>query len=317
MLNSARPGYRAILYALATITFWSTVATAFKLSLGYLGFLPLVFYSSLVSALVLGLLCLAQGKLVQLRAWKRVDFLRSAGLGLLNPALYYLLLFRAYELLPAQEAQVLNFTWPIVLTLMGVVFLGQRLGFLSLLAITVSFLGVAIIATRGELMSMRFSNLQGVSLALASTLIWAAYWIVNQTEKRDPLLRLLVNFTAGTFWMAMLMQFTGQWQLPGLEALAGAVYIGLFEMSLAFFCWFQALRLTINTSLLNNMIFLTPFGSLLVISLVLKEPIYPSTLAGLGLIIISIFTQKMLSARRAGTRIVGQQGGSNRRNEED
>jgi drug/metabolite transporter (DMT)-like permease len=218
---------------------------------------------------------------------------------LLNPALYYLILFRAYELLPAQEAQVLNFIWPIVLTLLGAVFLRQRLSLASLMAILVSFFGVVIIATRGDVQSMQFSNPAGVVLALISTLVWASYWLINQTEQRDPLLRLFVNFVAGVAWMAILMSVSGQWQIPVAGAMAGALYIGLFEMSLAFFCWFQALRLSENISLLNNMIFLTPFGSLLVIFLVLKEPVYPSTLIGLMLIITSIVLQKLVTKNRA------------------
>ena len=95
--------------------------------------------------------------------------------------------------------------------------------------------------------------------------------------------------------MAILMTLTDQWQMPVSGAMMGAMYIGMFEMSLAFFCWFQALRLSTNISLLNNMIFLTPFGSLLVIFWVLKEPIYPSTLIGLSLIISSILIQKLLA----------------------
>ena len=114
------------------------------------------------------------------------------------------------------------------------------------------------------------------------------------------MLRLFVNFVAGVAWMAILMSVSEQWQIPVVEALAGAVYIGLFEMSLAFFCWFQALRLSENISLLNNIIFLTPFGSLLVIFLVLKEPVYPSTLIGLMLIIISIILQKLVTKNSAG-----------------
>ena len=288
---------QGLAFAMMAIIFWSTVATAFKLSLAYLSFLPLVFYASLVSTAVLAVLCAVTGKLDQLKSWHKVDYVRSMLLGAFNPVLYYLILFRAYELLPAQEAQVLNFTWPIVLTVLGAIFLGQRLSLVSMAAIGVSFVGVTIIATRGELLSLSFSNATGVSLALFSTLIWAGYWVVNQTEQRDPLLRLFINFVAGTVWMAIILTLTGEWDLPGRYGLMGAAYIGLFEMSLAFFCWFQALRLSTNVSLLNNMIFLTPFGSLLVISWVLKEPIYPSTLLGLGLISASILIQKLASRR--------------------
>lgn len=285
---------RAVIFAGMTILFWSTAATAFKLSLAYIGFLPLVFYASLASMCVLGLLCVISGQISTLQEWKRSDYIRSIFLGALNPCLYYVLLFRAYELLPAQEAQVLNFTWPIVLTLLGVIFLGQRLSFTSMLAICASFLGVAIVATRGDILGLQFSNIAGVVLALSSTLVWGVYWLINQTDTKAPLLRLFVNFVAGVIWVAILLTLTGNWMMPGINATMGAMYIGLFEMSLAFFCWFQALQLARNVSLLNNMIFLTPFGALLVIWLVLGEPILPSTLLGLFLISGSILFQKWM-----------------------
>ena len=41
----------------------------------------------------------------------RRDWQQSLLPGLLNPCLYYLVLFKAYELLPAQQAQALNYSW--------------------------------------------------------------------------------------------------------------------------------------------------------------------------------------------------------------
>ena len=298
-MNNAIAGApsKAIGFAAMTILFWSTSATAFKLSLAHLNFLLLVFYAALASMLVLGFLCVVLGKIKQLRSWKRLDYSRSLLLGALNPGLYYIVLFKAFDLLPAQEAEVLNFTWPIVLTLLGAVFLRQQLSFTDMLAICVSFVGVAIVASHGDLVNFQFSNAMGVVLALGSTLVWAVYWLVNQTETKDSLLRLFTNFTAGVIWLAVLISLTDSWALPSVKGLAGAIYIGLFEMSLAFFCWFQALKLARNVSLLNNMIYLTPFASLGVIWWVLDEPIFPSTWLGLGLISGSILFQGWMQNR--------------------
>ncbi|MDA1302428.1 MAG: EamA family transporter, partial [Proteobacteria bacterium] len=69
------------------------------------------------------------------------------------------------------------------------------------------------------------------------------------------------------------------------SGLAGAVYIGLIEMSLAFLAWSHALRRSVNTSRVNNLIFLSPFISLILINQVLGEAIYPTTFLGLGLIV--------------------------------
>ena len=74
--------------------------------------------------------------------------------------------------------------------------------------------------------------------------------------------------------------------------LGAAVYIGIFEMGLAFLCWSQALRLAENTSRVSNLIFLAPFLSLLLIHYVLGEPIYTSTFIGLGVIVGGLLLQK-------------------------
>ena len=81
---------QAYLYAAVTVLFWSTVATAFKLSLRHVGADVLVFYSSLVSVLVLLCITLATGRIGQLRDWSIGDLRTSLCLGFLNPFLYYL-----------------------------------------------------------------------------------------------------------------------------------------------------------------------------------------------------------------------------------
>jgi EamA domain-containing membrane protein RarD len=52
---------KAYLCGLAAVCLWSTVATAFKLSLRHLGPEPLLFYASLTSVLVLALILAFQG----------------------------------------------------------------------------------------------------------------------------------------------------------------------------------------------------------------------------------------------------------------
>src|SRR5690554_8078229 len=93
-------------------------------------------------------------------------FLRSAFYGAVNPFLYYIVLFNAYSLLPAQEAQALNYTWPIMLSLLAVPLLKQKIGVKNVVAIGISFVGVFIIVTGGDLISLSFINGSGVLLGL-------------------------------------------------------------------------------------------------------------------------------------------------------
>ncbi|MCV5334478.1 DMT family transporter, partial [Escherichia coli] len=66
-------------------------------------------------------------------------------LGLINPLAYYLILFKAYDLLPASQAQAINYSWAITLTLMAAVFLGQKIRGKDWIACGFSYLGVIVI----------------------------------------------------------------------------------------------------------------------------------------------------------------------------
>ena len=283
---------QAYLYAGVTVLFWSTVATAFKLSLRHVNADALVFYSSLVSVVVLLCITLATGRLGQLREWRIGDFSASLCLGFLNPFLYYHVLFRAYDLLPAQEALTLNFIWPMVLALFSILLLRQPISVRAVVAMAVSFSGVVTIATRGNPLGLNLANPQGVALALASTLIWTLYWIYGVKDARDPVTRLLVNFVFGCGLSGGYLWLSGSLETPEPLGLAGAAYIGTFEMGIAYVTWLQALKLSRTTAQVGQLIYLTPFLSLLVISLFVGEPIYPSTVAGLALIIGGIALQR-------------------------
>ena len=118
---------QAYIYAILAVLIWSTVASAFKISLRYLDFLQLLFYASIVSIIILLIILLIQNKAVLLKKYSKKDYLHSALLGFLNPFMYYVVLFKAYSLLPAQEAQPLNYTWPIMLVLLAFPLLKQKI----------------------------------------------------------------------------------------------------------------------------------------------------------------------------------------------
>jgi drug/metabolite transporter (DMT)-like permease len=289
---------KAYLYGLLTVFFWSTVASAFKLSLKYLDYLQLLLYSSTVSILVLTGILLLQGKGRRLFSCSGRAYLRSLMLGFLNPFLYYTVLFKAYDLLPAQEAQPLNYTWAITLTLLSIPLLNQRIGVKDIVAVFVSYSGVLVISSHGHLLSFRFSNPVGAALALGSTVIWALYWIYNTKDDRDPVVGLLLNFVFGLPWVvAACLVFSTLW-ISNIRGLLGAVYVGIFEMGITFVLWLSALKLSENTAKVGNLIFMSPFLSLVFIHYLVGEDILPSTFVGLMLIVAGLIIQQLSVGRR-------------------
>ena len=124
---------QSLIYALSAVFFWSTVATAFKITLEGMHYSQLLFYSSLSSSIALGFIVRKEKGVLQIFSSK------SMVLGFLSPFLYYLLLFNAYTLLPAQEAQPLNFTWPIVLSLFSVLFLKEKINLKIIIGLISAF----------------------------------------------------------------------------------------------------------------------------------------------------------------------------------
>lgn len=282
----------AYLYAGMAILLWSTVASAFKLSLRYLDPLQLLLYANAVSVVVLFAVLAGQRRLHLLARYERRDLLRLAALGTLNPFLYYIVLFRAYDLLPAQQAQPLNFTWAITLALLSVPLLGQRIGMKAFAALFVSYAGVVTIATEGDILGLHFTSLPGVAFALGSTVIWALYWIYNTRDTGDPVAALFVGFC---FSLPLITVTTLVFSTPvvnGWQGLAGAAYVGAFEMGISFVFWLQALRHSTTTAKVGNLIFLAPFLSLVFIHFLVGEEIVAATYVGLVLIVAGNIIQQ-------------------------
>jgi drug/metabolite transporter (DMT)-like permease len=286
---------KAYVYGITAVFFWSTAASAFKVTLRYLDFLELLFFSSIASILVLFLVLLLQKKLSLLKDYSAGDYFRSVMLGLLNPFLYYVVLFKAYSLLPAQEAQPLNYTWSIMLVLLSIPLLKQKIGWKSILAILISYLGVFIISTRGDILGFTFSNPIGVSLALGSSVIWALFWIYNIKDQRDEVAKLFLNFSFGFVFILIAILLSSGIKMPGTTGIAGAVYVGVFEMGITFVFWLKALKLSRTTAQVSNLIYLSPFLSLVLIHFIVGETIMLSTIVGLVFIVAGIIMQQRVS----------------------
>ena len=289
---------KAYLYASLAVTMWSTVGAAFKLTLRYVDPAQMLWFASFVSILVLALILIIQGKASELLRQSPKDLLRSSYLGVLNPFLFYLVLFTSYDLLLTQEAVVINFSWPITITILSILILGQKITYKSFIAILVSFAGIVIIAFKGDFTALEFTNPLGVALALLSTVIWAFFWILNVKDRRDETVKLLLNFISGFIIITVYILITGRAVIPSWQAVAGTVYIGLFEMGVAYVLWLKGLTMSSTTDKVSILIFLAPFVSLVIINLAVGEAILPSTLVGLVFIVGGILLQRYWLRRR-------------------
>ncbi len=283
---------RAVKLGLGAVMLWSTVATAFSLSLQYLTPLQLVTLATFFSWCFFAIRLSAPERWSALRVTSSKA--RATGLlvGWLNPGLYYLVLFAAYDRLPAQEAMAINYSWGITLALLAAPLLRQRLSSGALLAACISYSGIVVIATRGAPLSLDFAQPLGVGLALLSTLLWSLYWVINTRLSLDPEVNLFLNFSGALPLLLALLWWSGT-PFPALwQGWAGGLYVGLFEMGLAFVLWMGAMKATTSTLRISSLIFLSPPLSLVLIWVIAGEPVKATTLIGLMLILFGLWLQR-------------------------
>jgi drug/metabolite transporter (DMT)-like permease len=284
---------KAYLFAGLTILCWVTVPTAFKIALRYQDNFQLLLTAAFISTLIFGGVLIARGQ------WKTVfrlsakEYLFSALLGFLNPFAYYLVLFKAYSILPGQVAQPLNMIWPIVLVLISIPLLKQKISIRSIFALLISFSGIFFISSQGGRGNFSVEQIPGVLLALGSSVIWAFFWILNVKDKRDEILKLFLNFFFGLIFLLASMPVFGKTFPSFPEAYLSGIYVGVFEMGIAFIFWMKALQLTESTDKISNLIYIDPFLSLFFIHYIAGEKIYFTTPIGLALVVTGIIVQKI------------------------
>lgn len=288
---------KAIAFAGIAVLCWSTVATMFKIALSCYSLLEVLLIASFTSFIVFGLVALFQNKFTQLVTLKGRDWGMAALMGLLNPVAYYLVLFKAYSLLPAHVAQPVNYSWPIILVVLLAIVNRQPISKLKLLGLAISLAGVVTISMASGGDGGEGLPMGGLLIAFLSACLWAVYWIINSRNQRmDSILLFMLSFFFGTLYMIVLTLFFPL-HVGTTQGILSSVYIGLFEMSIPFIFFGMASKMSKNSVLVNQLCYLSPFMSLLLIHWVLREEIHFSTYVGLLLIVLGIFFNEYIVGR--------------------
>lgn len=280
---------KAVALAIAAVLSWSTVATAFKVALSYLTHFEMLLVASITSLLIFAVVLTVQRKWHLVKALSHRTWGYFAFLGLLNPVAYYLVLFKSYDLLPAQIAQPVNYIWPVLLVVLLALFTKQPIPAKKYIGMLVSLGGLIIISAGGKQITDTGIPPIGLALGVMSALLWATYWMVNNRnkDKADATVACFMSFLFGSLYLGLGALIVGV-NLNTLPGVLSGMYVGAFEMGIPFICFGLAIRKTTNPALINQLCYLSPFLSLFFVSTILGEPIVPTTYIGLILIVAGI-----------------------------
>ncbi len=283
-----RDSNKAIVYTAIAVLSWSTVATAFKITLRHFTYFEMLLVASFAALLVFAGALTVQKKWQSIRALTAGQWKQLAIIGALNPVAYYLVLFKSYDLLPAQVAQPINYSWPIVLLILLAVFAHQPIPKMKYIGMVFSLGGVALISLGTGSIGGQQLSVPGLLLGFLSAFLWGGYWMLNNRNRQiDSSVVLFVSFLFGSFYL-LIGSFWMNVDLVSTAGLLSATYVGVFEMGIPFVCFGLAIRKTNNPALVNQLCYLSPFLSLFLISTVLGEKIVFTTYCGLFLIVFGI-----------------------------
>lgn len=277
------------LFAGVSILFWSTLAVTAKLLLESVNNIQLLCLSSLFAGLVLLVMNIVTGKIKILKNFCLKDYFVIALRGLPGIFLYHIFYYAGAERLPASQAFIINYMWPIMSVVFACIILKEKMTLRTGVAIALSFIGVAIV-TGAELLHFNKNMLAGATLCLLGAISYGLFTTLNQKKNYDKCISMMINFFVAFILTGVIIVVKGDWFVPNHVQLLGIVWSGVFTMAIPNTTWILALEGG-STSKISNLAYITPFLSLVWTSLILKEELNFYSIIGLWVIIIGIFIQ--------------------------
>ena len=151
---------------------------------------------------------------------------------------FHFFYFTAIRNAPPVEANLINYTWPLLIVLFSAFLPGERLRVHHLLGTVLGLGGAALLISGGD--GIRFSgdHAIGYGAAVASSLFWSSYSVLSRRLGKVPT-EAVAGFclmTAALSLACHLMLEQTVW--PGNAVEWGSVFaLALFPVGLAFFTW--------------------------------------------------------------------------------
>lgn len=275
--------------AAASILMWSTAATVSKLLLGTLSSYQVLCVSAFFAFLFLLTLNIATGNIKKLKTYRPRDLLITLLIGLPGTFFYYVFWYSGTERLPASQAFIINYLWPIMSVVFACILLKEKLTLRKGLAIGISFLGV-IIVTGGSLLNFEAGALLGAGLCLLAAISYGLFTALNQKFRYDKRLSMMFFYLVAFLLSLAINAAKGDLFFPTLPQLPGLIWNGIFCMAAASTTWAIALE-SGKTAKISNLAYITPFLSLVWTFLILQEPIEWYSVLGLFVIVFGILIQ--------------------------
>ena len=267
----------ATLAGAGAILIWSSLALLTRLA-GSVPPLEITALSFAISA-VLGLSVIGiRGELAVLRQ-PPLAWLHGVG-GLFG---YHALYFTALGLAPVAEANLLNYTWPLLIVLFSFLLLGMRLNRLHAIGMLLGIAGCALVLGRSVRFGIAGPALLGYVFAASAGAVWALYSVLSRRFPGVPT-AAVAGFCAATAVLAAIAHLLFETTIiPNTPTLIAVTLMGIGPVGAAFFLWDIGMKHG-DPRLLGTLAYATPITSTLLLCLAGYAPLTPTLLIAAALV---------------------------------
>lgn len=200
-------------YVAAAIFCWSTVATISKLLLSTLDSFQLLCFSSLLAFLFLLVFNTIKGNIKELKSYKAKDFFVSVIITIPSTVLYYLFYYSGTDLMPASQAFIVNYMWPIMSIVFACIVLREKLTWRKIIAILISFAGV-MVSSRISFSNIDKKILLGAILCLLGAMSYGLFTALNQKYNYNRWLSMMLGYLASFIISLAIISAKGEVFMP-------------------------------------------------------------------------------------------------------
>lgn len=166
---------------------------------------------------------------------------------------------------------------PVFMATLGFVIFKEKITSVKALGITIAFIGLMLLMSKGDILSIGFISHKGDFLVLASAFTWSIYSIMNKkvSLSYSPLMTILFLFLMMT---VIILPFTLNRETINsvinlsIKGWIAILFLGIFCSGIAYVLWAQALK-ELEATKAGMFLYFEPFVTVFAAWLLLNEVI--------------------------------------------
>lgn len=279
-------------YAFITVCIWATMAAIVKVMLSDMPNMEVLAVSSVFAFVFLLIMNIKTGVIKEMKRYSIKNYGIMSGLGFVGLFLYSALYYYGLAQLTSQEACVLNYLWPMMLVLFSCMILKEKLTIVKVAAMLSSFAGVMILSIGQEGLP-KGNVFGGIVACILAAACYGLFSVLNKKADYNQNISMMILWLVVAVCATIFGLLTEEWiPIRGMQWL-GILWLGVVIDAVAYLLWALALKESADTAKIANLAYLTPFLSVIISAIFLKEKLKTQVVIALIFIIGGIFIQSV------------------------